>query len=326
MTDQEKAEDRVGFSAYILLSEAIQFNSSEIEQALLEDYPSLDLRTETGFGMNQDCDTDQFITTPILLGATGADSTIATLIRLPGYGTWDPEQLTPWQRLPFPEVTQAFQYNKSYICVTTGAEAGDEIQAFRAARLCSCVAAIFAKLPVALAVYWESADHFLRPSDVVAMADKAISDEIPIEQWVGLRLQGTKNNGKQLFGGVTNGLKPLKGFEVSLAAAPLDLENAAATLSTTAAMLAAYGHNFNDGDTLGHEGQSREDSMRIRFAPKGTNGSFCDAWVLVHPQSPFDHEEELGVMTSSPPPPGQEVQVRSKTGFFKRLMRGSRDA
>ncbi len=326
MSDQESETDGGSFSAYILLSEAIQFNSTEIEQALLEDYPALDLQTDTAVSLAQDCDTDQFITTPILFGAKGRDSAIASLIRLPGYGRWNPDELTPSQQLQFPEIKQALARNASYICVTAGKNNEDETGAFRAARLCSCLAAVFAKLPVALGVYWETADHFLSPSDVVEMADKAMSDEFPIDKWVGLNLNRLKDGAKEYSSGITRGLKQLKGYEVSVAAAPLDLATTASTLSTAAVMLTSYGHKFRDGDTVGHEGQSPERSMRIRFAPVGTNGSTCDAWVLIHPDSPFDHEEALGETRSVPPPPGQGVQVRSKMGFFKRLIRGGRDA
>ncbi len=326
MTQSDADQNSTNFSAYILLSEPLHFNTTEIEQALLQDYPTLDIQSENALSMPQSCDTDQFITTPLLFGARGADAGIISLIRLPGYGIWDPNQLTPWQRLRFPEVTEVLAHNASYICVSVGSQKGDETAEFRAARLCSCLTALFAKLPIALAVYWEPADHFLRPSDAVAMADKALTDEFPMDQWVGLSLGRTQHNGVELSSGITRGMQHLKGVEVSLAAAPVDLETAATMLVTTSAMLTSYGHSFKDGDTLGHEGQAPDDSLRIRHIPQGTNDSVCDVWLLVHPQSPVDHNSLLGPPSAPPAPPGETPQMRPQTGFFKRLIRGRRDA
>ena len=326
MTQSDTDTNGPSISAYILLSEPLHFNTTEIEEALLQDYPSLDIRPETALSMAQSCDTDQFITTPLLLGAGGADTGIISLIRLPGYGTWDPDQLTPWQRLRFPDVTDALAKNASYICVSVGNQGDDDTAKFRAARLCSCLTALFAKLPIALAVYWEPADHFLRPADAVAMADRALADDFPMDQWVGLSLGRAQHEGIDLSSGITRGLQHLKGVEVSLAAAPVDLETAANMLVTTSAMLTSYGHTFKDGDTLGHEGQPPEESLRIRRIPQGVNDSVCDVWLLVHPQSPVDHNAILGPTNSQPAPEGETPRMRSQMGFFKRLIRGGRDA
>jgi len=326
MTQPDTDQKSPSISAYILLSEPLHFNTTEIEQALLQDYPSLDIRPETALSMPQSCDTDQFITAPLLLGAGGADTGITSLIRLQGYGTWDPNQLTPWQRLRFPDVTDALAKNASYICVSVGSQGDDDTARFRASRLCSCLTALFAKLPIALAVYWEPADHFLQPTDAVAMADRALADDFPMDQWIGLSLGRAQHDGVDLSSGITRGLQHLKGVEVSLAAAPVDLETAATMLITTSAMLTSYGHTFKDGDTLGHEGQAPEDSIRIRRIPQGVNDSVCDVWLLVHPQSPVDHNAILGPTNSRPAPKGKTPKMRPQTGFFKRLIRGGRDA
>lgn len=322
---KENTDDRPpGFSAYILLSEPLQFSTTEIEEALLEDYPGLDIKAESDPVFPQNCDTDEFITAPILFGYHGADCGVVSLIRMPGYGTWDPAQLAPSQRLQFLDVGDVMASNASYICVTVGAIARGGTAQFRAARLCSCLAAIFAKLPIALAVYWESADHFLRPDDVVAMADKAMQDEYPIEQWIGMRLVRPQDPPASLIMGSTVGLQNFKGAEVTFAHAPVDLNTVATTILTTTAMLTSLGHNFTDGDTVGSAGQDADEAIRIRRVAKGQLGAGCDQWLLIHPDSSVDHVKLLGKLKGKPAPKDQRVEVESRSGFFKWIMRKGR--
>ena len=74
------------------------------------------------------------------------------LVRLPGYGTWDPAAIRPWQTLSCPDIADRLTRNRSYICVSVSTSSDKLTDRFRAARLSSCVAAIFARLPVAVAV------------------------------------------------------------------------------------------------------------------------------------------------------------------------------
>ncbi|MDA7424461.1 hypothetical protein [Thalassococcus lentus] len=316
MTDRP---DTPTFSAYVLLSEALQFNTAEIRNALLEDFPDLDIRPRAGAeALDQDCDTNAFITAPILLGGEGKDALIATAIRLPGYGTWSMDQLSHRQTRIVPDMEAALAQNASYICVSVGAASTDMMDCFRAARLCSCLAAIFAKLPVALAVYWESADHFLPTERIVQMADTAMQDKWPITDWISYAIgQKQTPHGVMSVAG-TRGLLPFKSYETSHAEAPVSIEDAAGMVHMSTAMVLEYGHVFQDGHTLGHEGQSPEQSYRIRYVPAGTEeGVPFDVMMLVHPSSPLDHEDLAGPL---PQNKGPVVQDRGRPGVFQRLM------
>jgi hypothetical protein len=301
-----------------------QFNTREIEQALKEDYPSLDIVGTSGDALAFDCNTDAFITAPMFMSSKGADSRPVSLIRLPGYGTWDPASISHRQTLHCPDISQRLLRNRSYICVSVGARDHSLQETFRAARLCSCVAAVFAKLPIALAAYWETGDHFLSPEAVVTMADEAIADRWPVTQWVGLELFTSNEGFRQSSGGLTNGLKAFRGFEISHPDAPVPISKSAESLITTSVMCLEYARDYNDGDTIGVEGQPREEAYRIRFAPVGTGGSTCDTYLIVHPLSTFDHEALCGPITSQPPPPGTTNDYPVEQGFFKRMMRGTR--
>lgn len=335
MVDTLSAADTAGetektpsFAAYIVLSEAIEFNSTEIEEALLEDYPSLDLHLNPGLRMPKDCNTAEFITTFICLGSTGRDGVSgASLIRLPGYGTWDPAKIAPHQMIGCHDIKERLTRNASYICVDVGARSSDAADLFRAARLCSCLAAVFAKLPVALAVYWETADHFLSPETVVNMADKAVSDEWPVDQWIGANLgtDSSDRSGRDLKAGVTNGLRPFKGFELSLPAAPMELDAVYSFLMGTSLATLALGAEFTDGDTMGTD-DNPDFKYKLRVAPAGTFSVPYDLLLVIHPEAAFDADAVLGPSASQPPPPDMDAirNYAEGQGFFKRMLRGQR--
>lgn len=330
--------DRVSFSAYILFSEAIQFTTDEIVEALLQDYPGLDLDPGAGLPVPQACDTAAFITASILMGATGADGGgIVTLIRLPGYGTWDPDQIPKHRQLGALDIdlTAALRQNRSYICVSASAK-GDSLEdRFRAARLCSCLAALFARLPVALAVYWETGDQFLSPKRVIAMADKAMSGDWPVQEWIGLfpSARGSDAKGRAWSAGLTTGLSRFTDYEVELAAAPLSIPEACSLLWSTAWLPLVSGNRFSDGHTIGAEGCAEEEKLRMRFLPRGasaprhgTDPTPTDRFVLMHPETPFD---EVAYFGASQPEPGQKrvvVHQSPRPGFFKRMIGGDRRA
>lgn len=312
------------FSAYVLLSEGIQFNTNEIAQALTEDYPSLEIKEPTNDVLEFDCNTDEFITSPMLMGSGGKDAHPVSLIRLPGYGTWDPKSIPLRQSWLCPDISDRLKRNRSYICVSVGARDNTLEATFRAARLCSCVAAVFAKLPVALAAYWETADCFLSPKAVIKMADEAVCDKWPVPEWIGLDLVRGQVDGQPMAGGLTVGLKAFRNVEISHAGAPIEMADAAGMLISVATMSLEYGRDYADGDTIGREGQSREDSYRVRVVPKGTNDSNCDVYLIVHPKSKVDHEALAGPILTRPPPPGVDANIPPNDGFFQRLMRGTR--
>jgi hypothetical protein len=320
-------DGRTVFDAYVLLSEPIRFHPSEIIAALTEDYPALDIRCPEGLEQTGEldalCDTDRFITVPLMLWQ-GVDQGIVSLIRLPGYGTWDPDALDPNQRVRFHDVADALRQNRSYICVSVGARGNDLTSRFRAARLCSCIAAVFARLPVALAVYWEKAGHFLSPAQTIEMADTAMADSWPFRDWIGLRLKRGTHEGMSMSMGVSHGVVDFAGYEFSFAPAPVELHWVAALLWGCSRMALEHGTIYKDGDTMSDEGQERAKACRLRHVPKGTSGSSADTILIVHPDSPTDHEAIVGPITSRPPPPGVDNTAPDDPGFFKRLLRGGR--
>lgn len=318
-------ESKASFAAYILLSEPIQFNTLEIAEALAEDYPSLEA-TELFAKSGQegfDCDTDQFITAPLMM-VDGQDKNTVLLVRLPGYGTWDPAAIPPRQMINCPNIKDALARNRSYICVSVSTRSDDLTDRFRAARLASCVAAVFARLPVALAAYWESGDHFLSPEAVVNMADKAVSGDWPTKEWIGQNLARDISFDPPAAQSCTNGLRHFLDYEISYAKAPVGLDEAAMWLWSTSEMALAFGNKFEDGHTIGLEGVAPKDSHLLRRAPKGFQGSEHELLVMFHPKSYANHEEMFGPHNLRPHPNPEEAYVQPNYGFFKRMLHGMR--
>ena len=322
---QENTESGHSFSIYVMMSEGIQFNTTEIAAALAEDYPALEaeeLFAKGGQG-GFDCNTDEFVTAPLMMTG-GADTGTVLLIRLPGYGTWDPNALHPRQMINCPDIKAALARNKSYICVSASTKSDELTERFRTARLVSCVAAVFARLPVAVAAYWESGDHFLSPEAVIKMADKAASGDWPVQEWIGQNLARNTAYDPPAAQSCTNGLRQFLDYEISFAAAPVGLDEAATMLWSTSEMALAFGNKFQDGHTIGVEGVAPKDSYLLRRAPKGFQGSEHALLVMFHPKSYVDHEEMFGPHGLRPHPDRAQAYVEPNYGFFKRMLHGMR--
>ncbi|MEJ6394775.1 hypothetical protein V8J82_16045 [Gymnodinialimonas sp. 2305UL16-5] len=327
-----KTPDASNFSLYLIFSEGLQFTTSQIQTALLEDFPDLDIDVTQNMDFPAACDTDQAIPmAPILMGARGADAIMVNMMRLPGYGIWDPKAVQPRQLLACADydLKGALTRNRSYLCVSVDAKSNTLEDRFRAARLASCVGALFAELPICLGAYWEPADHFLSPQGVREMAQTAMEDGWPVRSWVGVSLaslQAADPRGRPWSTGSTLGLRYFTGYEMQLVAAPYDLDRSCSTLWGMAWLPLVSGNQFAEGHTIGDEGGAEEDKLRLRWLPKGATSKRVksdplpfDTFIAIHPESPFDEAAYFGkrwgrsrrkqVITQAPRP-----------NFFKRMM------
>lgn len=331
MARKEQTSETPNFSLYLMFSEGVQFNSAEIAAAVLEDFPSLEINDSDGLSMPMACDTDDTIPmAPIFMGASGPDAAIVNMMRLPGFGTWDPAAVQPRQMLACTDIDlrAALTRNRSYLCISAGAKSTSVQDTFRAARLVSCVGAVFAQLPICLGAYWETGDHFVSPKGICDMANSAIRDEWPLGQWVGIGLNqlGADKAGRQWSTGTTLGLRHFTDYEIQLVAAPLDAAKLCATLWSISWLPVASGNVLSDGDTTGVEGGADAEKLRLRWLPKGSKPKKGKAppqpynsFIAIHPESPFDEAAYFGKGRGV----GKRKQVVSnapRPGFFKRMM------
>lgn len=171
-SDKRVSED---FTCYVLFTEPLQADVAEILAALREDYPALDWPD------------------PLFPGAsgpfeTGAGSSVVwmgdlRMSLLGGLRRCDVDFDFAKNHL-FPGAQQAVAAHQSYLSISVGSAGPSFVDRFQAAKRMTCFAALFAKLPVCSAVYFPNSDGIVAPRRWVEAAERAISDDFPIEQWI----------------------------------------------------------------------------------------------------------------------------------------------
>ncbi len=175
-----------GFSAYVLLSEPLQFRTHEILAAVREDFPGLEWSDTLGADMAFDSST-------VSLGVFFADPKggpqppTMRIISAPGRCPVEWPDILHKSRYTFPRRPQRW----SRMSAACGSASNRSMRPmprgrFDAARRLTCLAAVFAKLPVCTGIYFPSADQLVRPADWVQAAEKAMEAKFPATQWVTL--------------------------------------------------------------------------------------------------------------------------------------------
>lgn len=319
--EERLAED---FTAYVLFSEDVDFLPSEILDALREDYPDLPWT-----------DTLQF---DAPFSTSGAGIALFT----PKEGTSEPERVTlisgqgrrmddgvDWDQLillarpSFPEARQAIEKHKAFLSINVPSLDQSLAARFDAARRMTCMAAVFAKLPICTAVFTPHSQGILQPHRCVEAADIAMKSEFPAFQWISYGV-GPAPDGQEPepLTAQTIGFAAFTGREIIMPQVRIEPLEAIQSLSQALIMIAQYGHQLEDGNTMGVEGEPGP-HIRVRHWKQGHRGGFADMWALIHPLSSIDHEEFFGPPANKPPPWGQEnlikgdeSSLRKKLGFF----------
>jgi hypothetical protein len=303
-----------GFYAYILLSESLQFRTGEILAAVREDYPSL-VWTDS-LNMDTPFDTNSFGLGVFFSQKSDVPEpsmTRLTSVRGRLEVNWD--DILWKSRLTNPDGKAAVAAHVNYLCVSLESVDSSLAARFDAARRMTCMAAVFAKLPTCLGVYFPSADLLVTPADWVTAADTALKAEFPSLQWMSLAVNGFKDAGQaDLVTVNTIGLAAFTGTEIVMPKTRLPAGDAAKWVHAAAVMLVELGHKFVDGDTLGPEGSP--DRVRLRFSKEGQHGMQTDTWVLFHPNCALDEFEMFGERSRPPAPKGVDNSIRSDNGWL----------
>lgn len=304
------------FSVYVLFTEPVSFTNRDILAALREDFPELDW-TDT---LENGADTARFydetytagdvLVTSLFPGGEGNLPGMIPLISMPGRCEIDWGHMCARNRLTFPGAEAAVARHRTYIQVMVHSVDGSLEARFDAARRASCLGAVFASLPVATAVYYPNGDTVVAPERWIEGAKTALKGEVPLLQWINLGVQPVPDGGDPVPVTVhTVGVAAFTGHEILLPLARIEPAQAAELVCGATVLYLQYGNAFNDGDTLGPEGDAAL-KLRIRHAPEGALGLQTDNWVLLHPRSTLaPREEELfGKRPGVPPPPGMDVR------------------
>jgi hypothetical protein len=305
------------FTAYVLLSEPIQFPFPEIWEAVREDYP--DLAWAFALEVAPPFDSSK-ISMGTFLGERSADSPVRhaliSFLSTPGAMDMDTTIMIQKSRFAFPEAAQAIAAHRSVFSVSVSSVDGTFPARFDAARRMTCLTAIFAKLPSCVAIYFPSADLILPPKSWVAAADMAYKGKFPMMQWINFTVTELT---EKTFTANTIGCAAFNGHEVCMPVVRLDPSEAFKHVYAATVMMLEYGHEYRDGDTMGDEEGTLK--LRIRHCAEGVHGCQTDTWFLFHPNSVLDELETFGERPRRPPPPGVDNTFRGDEGWLKKSLR-----
>lgn len=288
------------FTAHVLFSQPLTFRLSEILAAVREDYPGLAWTDR----LNMD---DPITTGQVGLGALlpeadmTAEPSSVVFTSLPGRFEGDWGAVLHASRVYFPDAAQALARHATYLSITLGSRDGSLAARFDAARRVTCLAAVFARLPICVAVSFPSSDLILAPQDWVQAAATAMKAETPVPAWVAPYVNPVSSRGVRTWTVGTIGLAAFLGREVVMPLVPGAPGDTARWVVGAARLLMERGHEFRDGDTLGLD--TGGPPIRIRDAAEGSHGFQTDHWVLIPVDS---HMDEMAVFGPRPRPPAPE--------------------
>jgi hypothetical protein len=320
MTDTQRYSDKrktEAFTIYVLLSEALQFNVSEIYAALREDYPGIDWQ-ENQMGDSQ-VDTAQ-----VSLATDFVDSGMVSFTTTPGRCDVAWGDIFEKNRLTYPDAEAMVARHQSYLAINVHSPRGETSLAarFDAARRLTCIGAVFAKLPITMGIYFPNGDTIVKPADWVRAADEAMAGEVPVLQWMTLAVvpvpDGTDMPTPISVQSI--GMAAFNGYEILMPLARMPAGEVAQWVHATVKMIMERGHIFTDSDTLGIEGDTKK--IRIRHAPEGKMGAQTDMWVLLHPTSTINETEMFGERSRPPAPPGIKNEIMGDENALKNSLYG----
>lgn len=301
------------FTAYVLLSEPLQFHTSEILAAVREDYPGLNWTDDLGVDLS-------FDTSKVSIGTfwsrAEAEPRMMNLLSAPGPCDVDWGDLFHKARFLFPEAEQVVKRHRSWLSISVDSVDQSLAARFDAARRMTCMAAVFAKLPVCEAVYFPNGDTIVKPHKWVEAADSAMKASVPIEQWVTICVNPMPDGKDPMPVSVqTVGVAAFTGYEIFMPLARTHPGEAAKWVVGMAILALERGHVYRDSDTIGIEGESRK--IRIRHMPEGMEGAQTDMFVLLHPDSKIDEMKAFGPRSREPAPPGFDNSIRGDENALK---------
>jgi hypothetical protein len=310
------------FTAYVLLSEAIQFLPEEIFAAVAEDYPGLEWNL--GLSVAPPFDSSK-ISIATYFGGNGPSALhgLISMISSPGPIGIPMEEMIAKSRFVFPEARQAIATHSSCLSISVSSTDTSLPARFEAAKRMNCLTAVFAKLPTCKAIYFPSADVILPPHSWLDGANTAMKGEFPAFQWINYIISPYGEipppGGQHTFTVSTIGCAAFNGHEICLPAVQMDRTEALKLVYAAIMMLLQYGNEFKDSDTMGDDPKTMK--VRIRHWAEGVRGAQTDIWTLFHPSSVLDDIALFGARTGKPPPPGFDNSTSGQEGWLRQRLR-----
>lgn len=324
MTLQRYSEKRLedSFSVNVLFSEPLQFRQADVIAAIKEEFPSLGDWHDVPDSAIHDTG---LVVVAALIGGGSADLKWVSLTAMPGPFPKDGHYDNAINRaLGFKGGREAFNAHTSVLTITVKSKGPDLVSRFKAARLATCVSAVFAGDPTCLGVMFPSGDVFSSPEDWRKAAQNAVADEWPVTSWISYEIRQyapAAPGGKPQSTCGSVGVAAFNGHEVSFAAAPVVPGYAAEKVIGAVTLLLACGNTFVDSDTIGDE--NGDERIRIRFMEEGPDWQ-TDSWVLIHPDSSIDEFAVFGERSRPPAPTGVDNRIHAREDHMKGLLQKDR--
>ncbi len=309
---------REGFTAYVLLTEPLAFRPSEVLAAVREDYPGLDWTDRLEADL-------PFTAGEVSLGVLFPDCdetnepSLVQFASLPGRCDVDWDHVVAQSFLANPGAADAVARHQCWLSIHLESVDATLAARFDAARRVTCLAAVFARLPICLGVYFPSADVLATPAGWIGASEQAMRAEVPIPCWVSLYVNQMPDGRHPTPVTVgTIGMAAFLGHEVVMPLARVPAGDAAMWVFGAVKLLIERGHVFRDSNTLGFE--EGAEKLRIRHAIEGMMDLQTDHWVLLHSTSAVDEIAVFGKRTGTPPPAGFDNSVRGDEDALKKRL------
>lgn len=101
------------------------------------------------------------------------------------------------------------------------------------------------------AVFWDSAELFVKPEEFAASVEPLMEGKMPVACWIGFHpIKPDEFALNSAVGMITQGLRHFIGREIELAPSPTDLDHAHMTLGSVVQRLMDHHLRLNDGETI----------------------------------------------------------------------------
>ena len=308
----------VQLSAFVLLSEHLRFRGRELVAALREDFPEMEWGGDGFEEVMGDLPASTRQAVVCQLGI-GPDLKPALVNNMPGHPFLPDLELMRASHLSPEDSARIATESKAYLNVAVWAPPGDLALRVEAGRRLAAVVSVLAGMPIARAVVWHPSGRVTLPEAFRAGTDAIQDGEMPFAS-VLLPRVGKDPDQPDTVTSRTQGYAAFLDAEFEMVQSPLTAEETMLLAMGAGAMAAQMGHRFQDGDTMSMpDGPPEDEPIRLRYASAEMHSTGRAHWVLVHRDSPFDHETAYGPL----PRRARKRTQESEPGWLQRQLRRS---
>lgn len=284
MTTPSNTQNVAYFSIDILFEKALDFDLEEIANAVSEDYPLTPVEVHP-VNIGKSIKTDQ-----VVFGMLKPlDARNGHVIVMNGTGSPDEDfraadhSEIAWRSGGYAHCAlDAIRSHQSYITLSVQTFDHSLEGKFRAVRQLMAVSAVFAQLPIAIGILVHWSSHMIAASTWVTGAQKSMRGEWPLYEWFSFRCgwEAKKSMSDRCAVGYTKGLRNFLGFELHVAAAPVNPSDAKTLLRKACLFSLQSNRELRDGQMVTLENDPHRYKIR---RPRNANNTPGAVIVLLHP-------------------------------------------